>query len=535
VSADLVHNLLQRSAEAHADRPAVVDRNRQLTYGELERQANRLARLLRDAGVSRHDRVGLFLDKSLESLVAVYGILKAGAAYVPLDPQSPASRLAYIARNADLRCLITGLEKAEAWDELVVEGTPLQTLVALNAQEGDLDRVPAGVRLLTASALPAYSDTPPDASGSETDLAYILYTSGSTGDPKGVMLSHLNAMTFINWAAAQFEVAPSDRLSSHAPLHFDLSIFDLFAAAKAGAAVILVPAEISIFPIDVANWIENNEISIWYSVPSALTMLVLRGNLRAEQFPRLRSILFAGEVFPTKYLVRLTELLPNVCFYNLYGPTETNVCTWYPVPPPGDENPPASLPIGKPISGVEVFAVGDDGKIVRPGEVGELCVKGPSVMQGYWGDPEGTARVLGPLPSAGHEPVYRTGDLVKQAEDGNYVFLGRRDAQIKRRGYRIELGEIETALHAHPSVVECAVVATPDELSSTRITAHVVVRDRMRDTDLVRVCLDRVPRYAVPDAFEFHGVLPKTSTGKIDRKALGTSQSNISSPVTAGR
>lgn len=517
----LVHELLQTSAAAQPDHAAVVDRGRQLTYAGLEGQANRLARLLVAVGISHGDRVGLFLDRSLESVVAIYGVLKAGAAYVPLDPQSPVARLAYIARNADLSVLLTGLEKADLWPNLVREAAPLRTLVALNAQEAELDQLVPGVRVVGAGALESYSDTAAGGLGSETDLAYILYTSGSTGDPKGVMLSHLNAMSFIDWATDEFVVSATDRLSNHAPLHFDLSVFDLFAAARAGATVVLVPPEVSIFPMEVARWIDQNEITVWYSVPSALSALLLRGNLKAGQFPRLRSILFAGEVFPTKYLVQLMELLPHVRFHNLYGPTETNVCTWYDVPAL-PARPPDPIPIGKPIADVEVFPIDADGRIVRPGDVGELCVHGPSVMQGYWGDPEGTARVLGPLPSADlhDERVYRTGDIVKQAEDGNYLFLGRRDAQIKRRGYRIELGEIEGALYGHPAVLECAVTAAPDDLGDTRITAYVVVRGDVEDSDLIDACAERIPSYALPDAIEFRPALPKTSTGKTDRKAL---------------
>lgn len=519
----LVDELLAASAARHPDRTAVVDGERSLTYRDLDGAANRLAQLLRMNGVERGDRIGLLLEKSAEALIGIYGILKAGATYVPLDPGAPAPRLAGIAANAGLRCLVTSRDKAGMWAKLVAEGAPVTTLVALNATDGDGDlAAPQGVRLLTASALAGATTSPPAVpERSEHDLAYILYTSGSTGMPKGVMLSHRNALAFVDWAAEEFAVGPGDRLSSHAPLHFDLSVFDLFAAARAGAAVVLVPTMLSLFPLELANWIRDAAITVWYSVPSILTLLVLRGKLADVELPKLRTILFAGEVFPTKYLHQLMELLPGVRFANLFGPTETNVCTWYEVPRWPDE-PPLSIPIGKPITGVDVIAVDSGGSPVAPGEVGELYVRGPTVMQGYWGDAERTAATLirtRPGEGNGHH-VYRTGDLGHLDGDGNWIFLGRRDSQIKSRGYRIELGDIEAALNQHPAVVECAVVAIPDELATNRIKAYVVARPALEPDELAQHCFDRLPRYMAPELWELREELPRSSTGKIDRQAL---------------
>jgi acyl-coenzyme A synthetase/AMP-(fatty) acid ligase len=233
-------------------------------------------------------------------------------------------------------------------------------------------------------------------------------------------------------------------------------------------------------------------------------------------------VLFAGEVFPTKYLRRLMKLLPHVRFSNLYGPTETNVCTWYDVPPLPEADDP--IPIGHAIEGDEVFAVTEDGRVAADGEAGELYVRGATVMAGYWADPDKTGRVLVPNPVSGSRPglVYRTGDLVRRRADGEYLFLGRRDAQVKTRGYRVELGEIESAIYAHPAVEECAVVAVPDELVTNRIKAFVVARHRLGEPELAAFCLQRIPRYMVPETVEFRSSLPKTSTGKVDRQALRT-------------
>jgi amino acid adenylation domain-containing protein len=496
-----------------------VDGSRRLTYAELDERSSRLARFLADLGVERSDRVGLFLEKSLESLVGIYGTLKAGAAYVPLDPTAPSARIAYMVRDCGIRLLLTGMEKAEAWDE-IAGGGAIETVVVLNGSGSTLPPHPPGLRLIDAAAAPAADPGPPAASLVGDDLAYILYTSGSTGHPKGVMLSHRNALNFVDWARGTLRLGPEDRLSSHAPLHFDLSIFDIFAAAASGGSVWLVPRSASVLPAGLARWIAGSRISVWYSVPSVLSMLVRLGGLRPGGLPHLRAVVFAGEVFPTKYLRRLMRLIPDAEYHNWYGPTETNVCTAHRVPePPEDQDDP--IPIGSAIDNMEVFAVTDEGRRSGPGEVGELHVRGAGVMRGYWGDPERTARALVPDPvGEDGDLVYRTGDLVEDIDGASYRFLGRRDSQVKSRGYRIDLGDVESALLAHPAVVEATVVAVPDELVTNRIEAFVVTTADLSRSDLMRFCGERVPRYMIPESIEFRQDLPRTSTGKVDRQTL---------------
>jgi len=515
----LVHHLVGDAARNHPDDVAVIDRDRSLTYGELDEVTNRIAQLLVQHGVVKGDRVGLYLDKSLESVMAVYGIMKTGACYVPLDPDAPPARLAYIARDCGLRCLLTGSEKREGLATIAGSETSIETVLVLNAEASEL--AVDGVRILGRAEVDASSPEPVAVDVIDHDLAYILYTSGSTGDPKGVMLTHRNALAFIAWAAEEFQVDRSDRLSSHAPLHFDLSVFDLYAAAYAGAAVVLIPPKASLFPNQIVRFIQDNRITVWYSVPSILSMVTLRGGLDKTELPTLRTILFAGEVFPVKYLRQLMKLVPHARFANLYGPTETNVCTWYDVPPL-DDDVTEPVPIGIAVANDEVFAIKEDGRRAQPGEVGELYVRGATVMRGYWGDPERTARGLVPDPFGGAfaDPVYRTGDLVEVQPGGVYRYIGRKDAQIKSRGYRIELGDVEAAINLHPGVVECAVVAIPDELVTNRLVAYVTVRDQTTQADLAGFCGDRLPRYMIPESFTLLSELPKTSTGKIDRRQL---------------
>ncbi len=518
---NLVHQLLEAAAAQRPDAVAVVDGGRSLSYGELEAWANRVAHLLVDRGATRGDRIALYLDKSLEAVVGVYAVMKAGCAYVPLDPQAPPARLAHVVRDAGVRQVVTGRARADSWPALFADTPDVELLVCL---DDDPDLYPASMRQLDvvgSSEVARHPVTPPVVAVVDLDLAYVLYTSGSTGHPKGVMLSHLNALSFVRWVVDEFRLSGVDRLSSHAPLHFDLSVLDLYAAAAAGATVVLVPPHTSVFPSEVARFMAEHRITIWYSVPSVLSMLALKGGLGRADVPALRLVLFAGEVFPTGYLRMLMGQLPGVRFANLYGPTETNVCTWYDVPPlAGDDDRP--IPIGRPIANVDVIVVGADGRPAARGEVGELHVRGTTVMQGYWGDRERTTRALVPVPAGSGlgGVMYRTGDLVEELPDGNLRFLGRRDSQVKCRGYRIELGDVESAIHAHPAVVECAVVAVPDPLVSNRLHATVVVQEGASREDLLAHCRERLPAYMVPDVLDFRAQLPRTSTGKVDRRAL---------------
>jgi amino acid adenylation domain-containing protein len=511
----VLQQLLIESAKRCPEKLAVSVRDRGLTYRELEERSNQLAHLLRERGVQKGDRVGLYSSKCPELVAAMFGILKAGGVYVPLDPQAPVERISYIIGNCGIKALITSKERAGGLDAKSIPSVMFSVLVDGDQQSrshlgwSDLSRYPAG--------------SAPELQATTTDLAYILYTSGSTGRPKGVMLTHQNALTFIEWCAETFHVGSEDRVSNHAPLHFDLSVFDVYDAIKAGATLYMVPEEVALFPTSLAGFIEKNRITLWYSVPSALILLLLHGNLKPERVPHLRIILFAGEVFPMKYLRQLAELLPHVELYNLYGPTETNVCTYYKVDRERLKTQ-EKLPIGKACGNTEVFAVDEKDHLIGPGEVGELYVRGPCVTPGYWADADKTAKMVLPNRFQPHfeEKMYRTGDLVTPDEEGGYLFLGRRDSQIKSRGYRIELGEIEAALVSHPSVKEAAAVAIPDEEIGNRIKAFVALNngDAISAIQLQQHCASRIPKYMIPEMIEFREMLPKTSTGKIDRVGL---------------
>jgi len=517
----LLQQLLTMTAARLPDKEAVVCRRERLSYRELDQASNRLARLLRARGVEPGDRVGFYFGKSVYSVISMFGILKAGAAYVPIDPQAPVKRVSHILRNCGAKGVITSAAKTKTLGAGGLEGARVEFFVLTD----NLDPAACdGVEMIYWSALAQMSAAEVEPDGLvENDLAYILYTSGSTGDPKGVMLTHRNALTFIEWCAETFEVRADDRLSNHAPLHFDLSVFDIYNAIVAGATVFMVDEETVVFPTNVTAFIEANKISVWYSVPSALVQLLLHGGLSTRTVPKLRLVLYAGEPFPIKHLRALTECLPNATIYNLYGPTETNVCTFYRVPrplPPGIDR----IPIGKACANTQAVAYDEEGRKIHVGGEGELFVRGPSVTPGYWGDEEKTSRAVTRDPSRAYlnDRVYRTGDIVTLDDEGNYIFLGRRDHMIKSRGYRIELGEIEAALYSHPSVAEAAAVAVPDEEIGNRLWAFVAVNtgDETSKEILLAHCAQRVPGYMLPERIELCERLPKTSTGKVDRRRL---------------
>jgi amino acid adenylation domain-containing protein len=523
----LLQHILRQGAARSPDHVAVRFGDREWTYAELDRRSSQLARTLRELSVRRGDRVGIYLHKSLASVLSVFGILKAGGVYVPLDASAPAARLAYITRNCDIRVIVTSVECAAELEALLREETAVQAVVLTDARSPGAP-LPGAGRVVAWDEV-ARGDVSPlvDDGTIETDLAYILYTSGSTGEPKGVMISHRTIFTFLRWAVDTFRMGPDDRVTSHAPLHFDLSTLDIFATLLAGGTVVLVPEGLSMFPVRLVKLLQDERITLTYLVPSVLTLMVSYGRLDAHDLSALRTILFAGEVFPIKYLRKLAAKVPHVELYNLYGPTETNVCTYYKVGPEDlDPERQQPVPIGRACENTEVFAVDESGQRVdEPGREGELWVRGSTVAQGYWGDRPKTAEVFVTNPLQPHPPevAYRTGDLVcLEADRVNWRFLGRRDHMVKSRGYRIELGEIEAALYSHAGVREAVAVAVPDELLGSRIKAYVVRwgDNGVSAADLDAHCRERLPRYMVPEILEFLKDLPKTSSGKVDRSLL---------------
>jgi amino acid adenylation domain-containing protein len=511
----LLHQGIAVNAGRFPEKAAVRCGNEELSYLELFQLSNQLAHVLQSSGVKRGDRVGIYMFKNVHSAVAMYGIMSAGAAYVPLDPFAPLERIQFVIENCNIKILVTHERKAK-------EANELGRMSGLDLIVG-IPQSSATVNCIAWPKVKEFPSEPLNIRLTEQDLAYILYTSGSTGTPKGIVHTHRSGLSFANWAVETYGLKAEDRISNHAPLHFDLSTFDYFASSIVGATTCIIPEAVTKFPASMAKWIQDEKITVWYSVPYALIQMLQRANLQNRDFSCLRWVLFAGEPFPTKHLRELMAVLPSPRFSNLYGPTETNVCTFYHVPPLSETND-DPIPIGIACSNIEDLVADGDGAEVKEGEIGELLIRGGVVMKGYWGRPDLTEKGFFKRRIADQfdDIFYHTGDLVQKLPDGNYKFLGRKDRQIKTRGYRVELDEIETLLLAVPEVAEAAVYPVPDGEGSNLIEAAVIPKDGMllSKEQLFVELGKKLPPYALPSEIHLQSDFPRTSTGKIDRRGL---------------
>ena len=496
-----IDQLVTSWAKQSPDHVAVDSATDTMTYAELEALANRFANLFRSAGIVFGDRVGVHMPRSGRAIAAMLGAARAGAVYVPLDPSSPPARMKTIVADCGLR-------------HVVIAPTLLTNWITASACTGvehfflsaEADPPVLSAHVHTWSEVQTASNKPlAPATDSPDDLAYLLYTSGSTGTPKGVMISHRNALAFSEWAAQLIALGPEDRVASVAPFHFDLSVFDIWATLSRGATLVIVDEATVLSGRRMVDRIVAKSITVWYSVPSALILMLDHGGLAERGAPSLRVIFFAGEVFPIKYLRRTMTALPQVRFFNLFGPTETNVCLAYevPAPPPSDAT---AIPIGRPSCGDTITILDERGRAVPDGEVGELFVDGPTVMIGYWNGGE---------PALARHP-YPTGDFVSRRPEGEIMYHGRRDHMVKIRGFRIELAEVEAALTQHPDIREAIAFAVEQ-----RLVAAVLPSDpNLSVLAVKRHCADRLPPYMIPSDVRLLAEMPRTSSGKIDRVRL---------------
>jgi len=505
-------NYLENSAERFPERTAVVDNDGSTrSYRELNAQAGRLANFLQSRGVKPGDRIGLLLPKSTMTVTALFGILKARAAYVPVDYTAPGARVRSIFTDCRVRAVFTNATGLRTLREELAEDFP-ETVIVADVEEPD-DKVVSWNDAVNFSQ--SVKDT---GEATLTDLAYILYTSGSTGVPKGVMLTNENATSFVDWCSSVFSPTENDRFSSHAPFHFDLSVLDIYVAIKHGASLHLVSEELGKNPRQLAQFIADRGLTVWYSTPSILSLLAQFGSLQTLDLSSIRLVLFAGEVFPVKHLRALTELLPHPRYFNLYGPTETNVCTFAEVPAkiPADRTEP--YPIGPACEHCIPMVLDTDMKPVKRGEEGLLYMSGPSVFQGYWNRPKENAAAFLEIDGT---RWYCTGDVVREEEGQGFIYMGRRDRMVKRRGYRIELDDIECALYRNERIREAGVVSAAVNGAEAKIIAYMSAADpKPGIIEMKTFCAQQLPAYMNPDLFVFMDALPRTSTNKVDYQSL---------------
>ena len=516
---ELLHHNLSASADRVPQNVAFRFSQNEISYAELDCISNQIARQLNLCKVNKGDRVGIFLDRSLETAQTVYGILKAGAAYVPIDPLSPVSRIQTIVESCNIRCLITAPNKASFIARALGELPELEFI--LGCGYPDTESGIGNCHFIPWSEISDLSDSAYSTSGvTSDDLAYIMFTSGSTGTPKGIMHTHFSGHAYARITLDTYSITPEDRIGNHAPLHFDISTLGYLAAPLAGATTIIIPEPHTRMPASMSKLAEDERFTIWYSVPFALIQLLTSGVLEDRDLSALRWVLYGGDPFSPRQIRELMDFWPQAQFANLYGPAEVNQCTLYLVPGSltGSEE---SIPIGDVWSDTEALILSPDNKPVKAGEIGELLIHTPTMMRGYWNRPELNSKCFYHHPS---EPktYFRTGDLASKNHDNLMYYHGRMDRLVKVRGNRIELDEIEAAVLTHPLVVEAAAYILDPGTERERLELGVLLEHGSMDTGAtLRQHLEaRLPRYAIPDQIVFPGHFPRTTSGKIDRRRL---------------
>ena len=509
--------LLDASARRFPDNVAVATPGgRSVTYRELAALSDQMRNRLVALGGRQGDRVGMRLHKSIDGVVTLFGVLKAGAAYVPVDAESPAARGAYIHNDCQAKVIVTERKLEAAFAEELAKLGASPPIIALDEDTGDL---PIRVRLAELEA----DEPAPEArtaSVDSGDIAYLLYTSGSTGKPKGVVLSRVNALSFIDWCSGAFQPTADDVFSSHAPFHFDLSILDLYVPLRHGAKLVLFGEALGKDPMGLAAAIASERISVWYSTPSIPSLLALYERLDCYDYGALRIVNVAGEVFPCRSSRPCTRFGRHRSITTCTGRRRRTSVR--PTPCPGTARgrrwtPFRSVPS---VSRTWGRVVDEHGQDVPLGEPGELVVHGPNVMKGYWNLPEQNASAF--LVDAAGRAWYHTGDIVTEDANGEYIYRGRRDRIVKRRGYRVELGEIEAALARHPDIREVAVVSASHKDTGVKIAAFVGCQEGRTLTiiALKKASALALPPYMIPDVFSVVDELPRTSTTKVDLQAL---------------
>lgn len=475
---------LEQTARKFPDAVAFEDDQDHLTYGALLKRAREIGTCLTEM-TRPQTPVLILMEKSPACIAAMLGAVYAGCFYTPVDPAMPQARLALIADVLQPGCVLCEAKYLDA-AQMLAKNVPVIV-------EQD---IPAQIDALRLDAIRRQHI--------DNDLLYVLFTSGSTGVPKGVAITHRSVVDFIEWAVPTLGIDAACKFGNQAPLYFDNSVLDIFCAIRTGASVHFIPKRYFTFPAKMPEYLASVEINTLFWVPSALTGVAQAG-LSAENAPKLRKVMFCGEVMPCRTLNAWKRAIPDALYVNMYGPTEiTDVCMYFIVDRDfADDD---VLPIGWPCGNTRIYLID-----------GEICVAGTCLSPGYYRAPEKTAEVFvqNPLREGVREPIYRTGDLGRYNDQGEMMFIGRKDSQIKRHGFRIELGEIESALCSLSEVDDgcCLYDAAQEKI----VCFHT---GGAEEKQLKRMLKTKLPKYMLPDVFIFKTMLPKTGNGKTDRVQL---------------
>ena len=524
----LLSDLVIDAANARPTAVAAACDDERLTWEQLDGRVGRLAAALIQVGVGRGDRVGIYLHKSLESLVAVHGILRAGAAYVPIDPLAPAETIAGIVEDCGITALVSH-EPKRAGIERLRPLVPPVTVLGLGPGQGESER-----GFVTWDDVDGLDPIAPVSVLSD-DLAYVMYTSGSTGKPKGIMHTHRSGLSYATMSAELYGLGPADRMANFSPLHFDMSTFEILAGVVAGARIVLVPEQYLRFPASLSQYIADQGCTTLYTVPSLFQQLLSRGALGDRDLSAVRWVLPAGEVFPPEPLRQLIEVFPNARFSNVYGPAEVNQCTYYHFSMAhfdGDSDR-GPLPIGYRCPDAELLVVDDDDRPITGPEPGRLVVRTATMMAGYWNRPDlddlAFVERAGPGGKIGR--WYRTGDIVSWA-DGEVeapvtanpgrclLYYGRQDNQVKIRGNRVELEMVEAAVASLDEVEQAVVGVRIQPGGDSELIARFVANGPVEPGTWRQGLAARLPAYAVPTGYEQVDSFPLTPSGKVDRRTV---------------
>ena len=510
----LIQEFLERSCNASPDKTALIAGERRLAYHEIDSSANSLAHALREAGVAYGDRVAVFLDNSPEAVISIFGILKADAAFVVLNPTIKADKLAYILNNCRTTALIT---HASRWEVAgaAAEKVPSLKAVVIAGDRGEWITGPCAL-LRWEEIQKRYPAERPARQTIDIDIASLVYTSGTTGNPKGVVLTHQNMVSASTSITTYLENTANDIILSVLPLSFDYGLYQILMAAQFGGTVVLEKS--FLYPYAVINLLKKEKVTGFPIVPTISAILLQLEELGKERFEHLRYLSNTAAALPVSHIRGLQRVFPGARIYSMYGLTECKRVSY--LPPEELERRPTS--VGKGMPNEQVYLVDEENRVItKPGVAGELVIRGANVMKGYWELPEETARMLRPGRFPWEQVLY-SGDLFTMDEEGFLYFVSRKDDIIKSRGEKVSPIEVERVLYEIPGIVEAAVVGMPDETLGEAVKAFVVLEkgSALTAKEIVAHCMKRLEDFMVPKIVEFRDSLPKTSSGKITKKGL---------------